>query len=70
MALFKATLELLVDVDCETEACDCIAETLREKLREFSPGSPLIDWRYAGVDGEPSPHDGHGFEYPCRPPQD
>ncbi|CAN7631561.1 MULTISPECIES: hypothetical protein [Rhizobium/Agrobacterium group] len=70
MALFKATLELLVDVDCETEASDCIAETLREQLRKFSPGSRLIDWRYAGVDGEPVPHDGRGFEYSCRPPQE
>lgn len=68
MALFKATLELLVDVECETEACDCIAETLREQLRAFSPGSPLIGWRYAGVDGEPVPHDGRGFEY-SFPPQ-
>ncbi len=52
----------------EAEACDYIAETLRELLREFSPGSPLIDWRYAGADGEPASHDGCGFEY-ARPPE-
>lgn len=68
MSLFKATIELLLDVDREAGACDCIAETLRELLREFSPGSPLIDWRYAGADGEPAPHNGRGFEY-ARPPE-
>ncbi|OBZ97482.1 hypothetical protein ADU59_00180 (plasmid) [Pararhizobium polonicum] len=67
MSLFKATIELLINVDREAEACDCIAESLRELLREFSPGSPLIDWRYAGAGGEPAPHDGRGFEY-ARPP--
>lgn len=46
MSLFKATIELLINVDREAEACDCIAESLRELLREFSPGSPLIDWRW------------------------
>lgn len=63
MPFFKATIELLVDVTCESEACDCIAETLRNQLREFAAGSPLVDWRYAGVAGEPNPHDGSGFEY-------
>lgn len=37
MALFKATLELLVDVDCETEASDCIAETLRNNCESSRP---------------------------------
>ncbi|MEZ5784350.1 MAG: hypothetical protein R3D70_22640 [Rhizobiaceae bacterium] len=63
MAYFKATIEILVDADGEAEACDCVSETLREVLREFSPSSPLIDWHYAGPDGDPQPHDGTGFEY-------
>lgn len=63
MTYFKATVELLVDADDESAACDCIAETLRETLRSFSPSSALIDWRYVGPAGEPEPHDGAGFEY-------
>lgn len=66
MPYFKATIELLVEADCEAEACDCISETLRGLLDEFSPPSPLIDWRYAGPAGEPQPDDGAGFEY-ARP---
>jgi hypothetical protein len=63
MAYHKATIEILVDVDSEAEACDAIAETLRDQLREFHPGSCVIDWRYASADGEPHEHDGSGFEY-------
>lgn len=62
MALYKATIEILVDVDGEGEACDCIAESLRPLLREYDPQSSMIDWRYAGHGG-PDPHTGDGFEY-------
>lgn len=63
MAYYMATIEVLVDVDDDGEACDCIAETLRPLLREFSPGSPVIDWRYAASTFHPTLHDGSGFEY-------
>lgn len=67
MSCFKATIDVLVEAASEAEACDCIAETLRPHLREFSPGSSLIDWRYAGRNGDPEPHDGSGFEYASEP---
>jgi len=55
MAYFKATIEVLMDVGCKAEACDCIAETMREHLRQYTPESSIIDWRYAD-DGGPVPH--------------
>lgn len=60
--LYEATIQILVDVNDETEACDCIAETMRPLLRKFSPRSGVIDWRYT-ADGAPTPDDGRGFEY-------
>lgn len=61
---YKVTIEVLVEVDQEVEACDAIAEGLRPILREFSNvvDSAWIDWRYASG-GDPEPHDGEGFEY-------
>ncbi|MCO5066885.1 MAG: hypothetical protein M9924_21185 [Rhizobiaceae bacterium] len=69
MTYYMATIEILVDVDDDSEACDCIAETLRPQLREFSPGSPVIDWRYSSSAFHPTRHDGSGFEY-ALPQQD
>ncbi|TRL29003.1 hypothetical protein FM996_18190 [Methylosinus sporium] len=60
--LYKATIQILVDVNDEPDACDCIAETMRPLLREFSRDSVIVDWRYAS-DGAPTPDDGRGFEY-------
>lgn len=60
--LYKATVQILVDVKDDTEACDCIAEMMRPLLREFSPGSDVIDWCYDSA-GAPIPDDGRGFEY-------
>jgi len=60
--LYKATIQILVDVNDEPEACDCIAETMRPLLREFSRDSAIVDWRYDS-DGEPIPDDGRGFEH-------
>jgi hypothetical protein len=60
--LYKATIQILVDVIDEAEACDCIAEAMRPLLREFSPDSAVVDWRYI-ADGAPIPDDGRGFEY-------
>jgi hypothetical protein len=62
--LHIAKIELLLDVEDEAQACDAIAETLREQLREYStPESCFIDWRYA-EEGLPTPHSGEGFEFP------
>ncbi len=63
MAYHVATIEILVDVDDESEASDLIADTLREHLREFAPGSAIIDWRYQKPNVGWQPHDGDGFEY-------
>src|SRR4051812_16065583 len=63
MAYFKATIEILLDVDSETDACDAISETLREQLRTFTPDSCIIDWRYSDHETYPVMHDGSGFEY-------
>jgi hypothetical protein len=60
--LYKATIQILVDVIDEAEACDCIAETMRPLIREFLPDSAVVDWRYT-ADGAPIPDDGRGFEY-------
>lgn len=63
MAYYKATIEVLMWVDGEAEACDCISETMRPLLREFAgPDSAVIDWRYA-PGGDPAPDAGVGFEY-------
>jgi len=63
MPYFKAHIEVLVEVETQPEACDCIAEALRPILREFAgPESSFIDWRYFGT-GLPSEHDGTGFDY-------
>jgi len=61
MTYYKATIEILVDVEDEASACDCIAEAMRPLLREFTPSSSVIDWRYLA--DAPQPHDGEGFEY-------
>jgi len=66
MAYFKATIEILVDVDDTNEACDCIAETLRPHLKEFSEtgyDTAVIDWRYAPNHSMPVEDSGEGFEY-------
>lgn len=45
--LWKATVELYMDVKCYGEACDATGEILREHLRRNVPDSCLIDWQYA-----------------------
>ena len=63
MPFYKSTIEILVDVENEAEACDCIAESLRSLLANFNDGSSVIDWRYADSDVLPEPDNGAGFEY-------
>lgn len=66
MAYLKATIEILINVDCEAEACDALSETLRPHLREFAGAdSCVVDWRYAsgGTASDWQPDSGEGFEY-------
>ena len=63
MAYYIARIEVLVDVDNESEACDCMNEMLRPQLKTFDPESPVIDWRYTDSFTYPRPHSGEGFEY-------
>lgn len=46
MPIFKATIDVFMEVDGDGEACDCLAETMREHLRRYAPESSVIDWRY------------------------
>lgn len=62
MSYFLANIDILVSVDHEAEACDCIAEAMRDLLKRYSPESSIIDWRYSGTI-VPEPHSGEGFEY-------
>lgn len=67
LTYYKVTIEVLVEVDSETEACDAISETMRPLLREFAGSdSCIIDWRHLNCDS-PIPHDGSGFEYAVTP---
>lgn len=67
MPYYKATVEILLEVDSEGEACDAVAEAMRPLLREFTPAdqpsSCWIDWRYAEGHPIPVPDSGDGFEY-------
>lgn len=46
MPLFKATVELFVDVEDHSQACDAVAEMLRPLIRAWNEDSCLIDWQY------------------------
>lgn len=61
---YIATIQVLLDVETEGEACDALAEGLRPLLQTFRPPYPsaFVDWRYT-EDGGPVPADGTGFEY-------
>lgn len=66
MPLFMATIELLIDVPSEAEACDAVSETLRPLLKEFAENPAdtcFVDWRYSDAHTIPTLHDGSGFEY-------
>ena len=53
--MWKATVELYLDVQSEAEACDAVAEMLRPMLRHYDPSSCLVDWNHARQYGTPSP---------------
>ena len=64
---FKATVEILLEVDEWAEGCDAINEALRPLLKSFAEvgeedKTAFVDWRYA-PNGEPEPDTGAGFEY-------
>lgn len=64
MAYYKATIEVLLDVDDVNEACDAMAECIRPLLKEFgAENSHWIDWRYHPSHSVPVPDSGEGFEY-------
>jgi hypothetical protein len=68
MPLFRATIEVLLEVDSEEEACDALSEGLRPLLQEFQrPGhahdSAFVDWRYAEGHPYPASDSGSGFGY-------
>ena len=63
MPYFKATIELLVEADDDTEAADAISEGMRPMLKTFEPLSSWIDWRYSDCSIMPFQHSGEGFEY-------
>jgi hypothetical protein len=44
--VYKATIDIYIAVDSESEACAAIAETMRPHLKRFEPNSCLLDWRY------------------------
>ncbi len=47
MASFKATIEVFLDGDCENEAREFVAETMRDVFRQICPfTSPMIGWRF------------------------
>ena len=69
MAYFKATIEVLVDVASEAEACDAISEAIRPMLQEFGADSAWVDWRYCDAASYPTPSNGAGFEYSTKQDQ-
>jgi len=47
MASFKARIEVFLDGDCENEAREFVAETMRDVFRQICPfTSPMIGWRF------------------------
>ena len=44
--IYKATINLYLDVPSEGDACDAIAETMRPLLKRYEPDSYFLDWRY------------------------
>jgi hypothetical protein len=62
---YKATIEVLIEVNDGGEACDAIAEGLRPLLKAYAEcpsQTAWIDWRYAPEATFPDEHDGSGFE--------
>jgi len=45
--IYKAQVCLFIEVENDAEACDAVAEMLRDHIRRFAPESCLVDWRYS-----------------------
>lgn len=43
---YEACICLLIEVDSEAEAMDCVAEALRPLLKHNAPLSSVLNWRY------------------------
>lgn len=54
MTIYKATVELYIDVENEAAACDAVSELLSCNLQAYvGAGSCFIDWRH--IDPKASP---------------
>lgn len=63
--IFKATINVFVDVDCEAEACDALSEGLRPLLRRYAEkpeDTCFVDWAYTS--------DGQVYSYPTPATQE
>lgn len=68
MALYKATIEILLDVNNFSEACDALNESLRPMLKRFSDdaaSTAFIDWRFSN-NATFVKDSGEGFEYASK----
>lgn len=44
--IYKATIDVFIDVEDEAGACDAVAETMRDHLQRYCEDSCIIDWSY------------------------
>lgn len=44
--IYKATIDVFLDVESDAHACDGMAETMRDHLRRYAPESCIVDWGY------------------------
>jgi hypothetical protein len=64
---YIATIDILLDVDTETDAADAISEIMRPIMRQNNAASCLVDWCYTQdmpdfanlIRAEPLPPDFH-----------
>lgn len=57
--MMKITVELLLDVEDDAEACDAMNEILREQQRIYTASSCLLDYQ---IVTHPEPTDGSEFD--------
>lgn len=61
MPLYIATVELLLDVDSESEAADAVNEILREQQNDFAMDSCLVDYAHGPTINTQRPYDPNGY---------
>lgn len=52
---YMANISILMDVETEAEAMDCIAETMRPLMRNYATipaNTSIVDWMYNDADPE------------------